>query len=103
MTVDDQCVSGKTTDVQFRGELRHDQNEAVQTLLQYDNGVLAATTAFGKTVAVIGSVQRNCRCEENGHCGRGIFHFWKAQYADACGKSVHDEWSKCDCHNQEGG
>ena len=56
VTVDDQRVSGKTIDVQFRGELRHDQNEAVQTLLQYDNGVLAATTAFGKTVAAIGMI-----------------------------------------------
>ena len=56
VTVDDQRVSGKTIDVQFRGELRHDQNEAVQTLLQYDNGVVAATTAFGKTVASIGLI-----------------------------------------------
>ncbi len=56
LTVDDQRVSGRTIDVQFQGELRPDQNEAVQTLLQYNNGVLAATTAFGKTVAAIGLI-----------------------------------------------
>ena len=56
LTVDDQRVSGRTIDVQFRGELRPDQHAAVQTLLQFDNGVLAATTAFGKTVAAIGLI-----------------------------------------------
>lgn len=54
--IDDQRVTGKPIDVQFQGELRPDQLEAVQTLLQYDTGVLAATTAFGKTVAAIGLI-----------------------------------------------
>lgn len=34
----------------FQGELRPEQMTAVRKLLEHDNGVLAATTAFGKTV-----------------------------------------------------
>ena len=36
--------------VGFRGELRNRQSQAFDALAQHDNGVLAATTAFGKTV-----------------------------------------------------
>lgn len=36
--------------VRFRGELRNRQLQAFDSLAQHDNGVLAATTAFGKTV-----------------------------------------------------
>ena len=36
--------------VRFRGELRHQQSLAFDALAKHDNGVLAATTAFGKTV-----------------------------------------------------
>lgn len=34
----------------FRGELRPEQHAAAKAMLAHDNGVLAATTAFGKTV-----------------------------------------------------
>ena len=34
----------------FCGELREEQNMAAEAMLQYDIGVLSATTAFGKTV-----------------------------------------------------
>ncbi len=37
-------------DVEFRGELRPEQKLAANALLAFDNGVLSATTAFGKTV-----------------------------------------------------
>ncbi|VIO79275.1 TOTE conflict system archaeo-eukaryotic primase domain-containing protein [Bradyrhizobium ivorense] len=37
-------------DSSFRGELRRPQLGAFDALIPYDNGVLAATTAFGKTV-----------------------------------------------------
>ena len=46
----DERVSGEPIDVPFRGELRPEQKTAVRKLLQHDNGVLSATTAFGKTV-----------------------------------------------------
>lgn len=55
---DDQTNLGRTIDVSFSGELRPEQEAAVQRLLSYNNGVLAATTAFGKTVAAIGLIAR---------------------------------------------
>ena len=53
---DDQTNAGRTIDVSFSGELRPEQEAAIQRLLAYKNGVLAATTAFGKTVAAIGMI-----------------------------------------------
>ena len=41
---------GRTIDVQFNGQLREEQQVAANQLLKYEDGVLAATTAFGKTV-----------------------------------------------------
>jgi superfamily II DNA or RNA helicase/very-short-patch-repair endonuclease len=43
-------VKGTALEVNFRGELRHDQITAAKALLPHNTGVLAATTAFGKTV-----------------------------------------------------
>ena len=55
---DDQTCAGREIDVTFSGELRPEQEAAVQRLLAYNNGVLAATTAFGKTVAAIGMIAK---------------------------------------------
>ena len=41
---------GTLLDVSFRGVLRAEQQVAATALLRHDTGVLAATTAFGKTV-----------------------------------------------------
>jgi hypothetical protein len=41
---------GRDIKVEFNGKLRSEQEPAVSELLKHDNGVLAATTAFGKTV-----------------------------------------------------
>ena len=46
----DETNKGRSIDVAFKGELRGEQNEAAAALLAYDNGILSATTAFGKTV-----------------------------------------------------
>jgi superfamily II DNA or RNA helicase len=46
----DERFSGIQIDVNFSGTLRHDQQLAAKALLDYDTGVLSATTAFGKTV-----------------------------------------------------
>ena len=42
--------AARRIDVAFRGELRPEQKAAADALLEHDIGVLAATTAFGKTV-----------------------------------------------------
>jgi len=46
----DERFGGAALDVSFRGILRADQQVAAAALLRHDTGVLAATTAFGKTV-----------------------------------------------------
>lgn len=46
----DERFSGKSISIKFKGELRDQQKEAVAELCKHDNGVLSATTAFGKTV-----------------------------------------------------
>src|SRR5690606_27598040 len=48
--VRDERHSGDRIDVAFRGDLRPEQRTAAAALLKHDTGVLAATTAFGKTV-----------------------------------------------------
>ena len=50
VTVRDDRSVGHPLDVAFRGELRPEQKTAADALLKHDTGVLAATTAFGKTV-----------------------------------------------------
>jgi superfamily II DNA or RNA helicase len=49
----DKTNHGQAIDVQFKGILREEQQQAVNLLLQHDLGVLSGTTAFGKTVAAI--------------------------------------------------
>lgn len=46
----DERQQGQPLGQQFLGELTPDQETAVVALLKHENGVLAATTAFGKTV-----------------------------------------------------
>lgn len=41
---------GHEINVSFHGQLRLDQKSAVEAMLQFDNGILCAPTAFGKTV-----------------------------------------------------
>jgi len=53
LRVDDQRHCGTPLVTRFTGELRADQLRAAEALLQHEFGVLAATTAFGKTVVAI--------------------------------------------------
>ena len=46
----DERNEGRAIEVAFRGELRREQRAAANAMLSHDIGVLAATTAFGKTV-----------------------------------------------------
>jgi superfamily II DNA or RNA helicase/very-short-patch-repair endonuclease len=50
MVVRDQCHDSIPLDVKFHGELRQEQKTAADAVSRHDTGVLAATTAFGKTV-----------------------------------------------------
>jgi superfamily II DNA or RNA helicase len=47
----DERYAGKEIDVRFAGNLRDRQPEAVSRILDHDEGILCAGTAFGKTVA----------------------------------------------------
>ncbi len=48
--VHDERTAGRQIDVSFQGELRPEQQDAVEQVLAYDQGILCAPTAFGKTV-----------------------------------------------------
>ena len=48
--LDDQRFAGQPIDVTFHGQLRLDQQAAADAMLVHDDGILSATTAFGKTV-----------------------------------------------------
>ena len=49
-TVQDELIAGEPLEVEFYGELRSEQQLAVDALIKSHIGVLSATTAFGKTV-----------------------------------------------------
>jgi hypothetical protein len=52
-TIEDSRFSGEAIPLAFTGSLRPDQESAITALLPHDTGVLAATTAFGKTILAI--------------------------------------------------
>ena len=47
--------------VRFRGDLRQQQSRAFEALIEHDTGVLAATTAFGKTVVASALIAHRAR------------------------------------------
>ena len=53
---EDKTNHGRAISVHFCGDLRKNQQEAVNALASNNMGVLSATTAFGKTVAAIGLI-----------------------------------------------
>ncbi len=54
--LEDKTNQGRAISVHFSGEIRENQQEAVNALATNNTGVLSATTAFGKTVAAIGLI-----------------------------------------------
>ena len=54
--IEDKTNHGENITVKFKGELREEQKAAVDSLTAHDNGILNATTAFGKTVTAIGLI-----------------------------------------------
>ncbi|WP_026673357.1 TOTE conflict system archaeo-eukaryotic primase domain-containing protein [Alkalihalobacterium bogoriense] len=59
LIIQNKQVVGKTIDATFHGELTIQQEDAVSSMVNYDNGVLAADTGFGKTVASAALISRN--------------------------------------------
>ena len=57
-TITDKTNHGNKISVSFQGEEREEQLEAINTLLPYTNGILHATTAFGKTVTAAAIIAR---------------------------------------------
>jgi superfamily II DNA or RNA helicase len=53
VTVEDRRTAGAPIPFEFTGALRPNQEQAIAALLPHDTGVLAASTAFGKTVVAI--------------------------------------------------
>ena len=56
--VEDKTNSGEHITVRFKGKLRKEQEAAIACLTAYNNGVLNATTAFGKTITAIGLIAK---------------------------------------------
>lgn len=48
--IEDERQAGRNIKVNFKGELRKEQKQALSEMLKFDNGILHAATAFGKTV-----------------------------------------------------
>lgn len=57
-TIIDKTNHGNKISVSFQGEEREEQLEAINALLPYTNGILHATTAFGKTVTAVAIIAR---------------------------------------------
>lgn len=57
-TIIDKTNHGNKISVSFQGEEREEQLEAINALLTYTNGILHATTAFGKTVTAAAIIAR---------------------------------------------
>jgi len=94
----DKTNPGQKIEVEFSGELTVGQQEAGEALLNYTNGVLAATTAFGKTVIgvwLIGQKRTNTLILVH---RRQLLDQWKAQVNKLLnfkeGFSVENKFSK---------
>nr|WP_234704985.1 DEAD/DEAH box helicase [Sinorhizobium meliloti] len=66
-------------DVSFQGELRRPQAKAFDALVAHDNGVLAATTAFGKTVVAAALIAHRARNSLILVHRRGLLDQWVAR------------------------
>jgi len=58
LVVKDESTFGKSMNRDFLGQLTSQQEDAVQTLLQYNTGILSAATGFGKTVVAAALISR---------------------------------------------
>lgn len=58
LVVHDERCRGEPVDCRFSGALRRDQEAALEAVLEHDNGILCAPTAFGKTVTAAALIAR---------------------------------------------
>lgn len=58
ITISDKTNHGRDINVAFKGELREEQQRAMDAFSEQRTGTLSATTAFGKTVFAIGMIAR---------------------------------------------
>ncbi|MHB1405535.1 MAG: TOTE conflict system archaeo-eukaryotic primase domain-containing protein [Desulfitobacteriaceae bacterium] len=87
--LEDKRFTGIGIDINFEGELKSQQQDAVSTLLEYDNGVLSATTAFGKTVVALNIMaSRKVNTLILVH-RRQLMDQWKERLATFLGKPVN--------------
>ena len=56
--ISDKTNHGRSINVTFRGELREEQQKAMEAFAEHNIGTLSATTAFGKTVFAIGMIAK---------------------------------------------
>ena len=56
--IEDKTSQGHEINVSFKGELREEQQKAMECMLPHNTGTLSATTAFGKTVFAIAMIAR---------------------------------------------
>ena len=56
--IQDETKHGNRISVSFKGEERKEQLEAIEAMLVHNNGVLHATTAFGKTITAAAMIAR---------------------------------------------
>lgn len=56
--ISDKTNHGHNINVTFRGELREEQQKAMDAFAEHNIGTLSATTAFGKTVFAIGMIAK---------------------------------------------
>lgn len=59
LTVSDNQQSGEPIDISFRGQLTSQQEDAVNAVSEFNNGVIAAETGFGKTVTAAAIIARH--------------------------------------------
>lgn len=57
-SIDDHRTQNRHLNISFSGQLREEQQPAVEALLHHNNGVLSAATAFGKTVVCANLIAR---------------------------------------------
>jgi len=88
--IDNKRLEGTSIDATFRGELHSLQQEAGEKLLAYDNGILSAPTAFGKTVVAAWFIaQRKVNTLVLVH-RRQLMDQWRERLALFFDKSIED-------------
>ena len=80
--IEDETNQGRGIDITFKGNLREEQQKAMECMLPYNIGTLSATTAFGKTIFAIAMIaQRKVNTLILVH-RKSLLDQWKKQLED---------------------